>query len=102
MILGSLKVHAQVSGQECSKSSKQLYIDIQNFKTAEKFGLVEIGDRLMKDLKSMRADHLSINEKVQSLEAGFAKCNFNIRDEEEITMDTQMFLKGIAPKNIED
>jgi hypothetical protein len=102
MILGSLQVHAQVSAEECAKGSKQLYIDIQNFKTAEKFGQVEIGDRLMKDLKSMRADHLTVNEKVHSLEAGFARCNFNPKDEEEIAMDTEMFLKGITPKNIED
>ena len=104
MVLGSLQVHAQVGMGECAKGSTELYIDIINYKNSVKANMQQayVGERLKQDLSKMQSEHLSESEKVQSLEAGFMRCNFSAQDEEKISMDTEMFLKGVTPKNIED
>lgn len=86
--------------EECSRGAKSLYKDIQIFNQTEKLmpneGLV--GDRLAKDLASVRMED-SINSKVQALLAGFARCEVNLDadDELEILMTVEAVKKMKNP-----
>lgn len=71
--------------EECSRGAKSLYKDIQIYNQTEKLmpneGLV--GDRLAKDLVSLRMED-SIKGKVQALETGFARCEVYLDSDDEL------------------
>ena len=89
LILATVMVLAAASSsqamEECSRGAKSLYKDIQIFNQTEKLmpneGLV--GDRLAKDLASVRMED-SIDAKVQALLAGFARCEVNLDADDEL------------------
>ncbi len=103
LILVTIMVLATSSSQateECSRGAKSLYKDIQIFNQTEKLmpneGLV--GDRLAKDLASVRMEG-STSTKVQALLTGFARCEVNLDadDELEIMMTVEAVKKMKNP-----
>ncbi len=98
MLLGSLKATAQVPYEECARDSKSLYIDIQVYNQTEKIsaGNGFIGPRLKSELSFLRMNEFSLKDKVQTLEASFARCYIELSPKEELAleMDVELFKKG--------
>ncbi len=83
-------VQAQVD--DCSDSSKGLYKDIQIYRATEKISPANgtVKPRLQYDLNLLISSNLTLAEKVQSLEAGFAKCNINLTSEEQLLLQDEI------------
>lgn len=87
--------------EACDTHFKTLYKEIQIFNQTEKIsegdGLV--GYQLQAELKSMKSQRLSLKEKIQGLETGFAHCEMPLtdQDESEIKMATEELLKAKNP-----
>jgi len=106
MLLSTLKAHADTTYGACSPNSKQLYIDIQIYNQTEKIFANNgfVGVILESELKKLRMNQLDLKQKIHSLETGFARCDIEISEDDQlaIEMDVAMFKKGNSPSAAQD
>ena len=76
--------------EACEAGFKNLYIDIQIYKQTEAISAGDglIGNRLQIELKFLRTQKMSLSEKIAALETGFARCDMQLSEQDDL--DIQM------------
>lgn len=79
---------AQAQIEDCNSSAKGLYKDIVVYRETEKIKPTKgfVGSRLKYDLSFMKNSNLSLQDKIQSLETGFARCYVRLSQAEELSL----------------